>query len=108
MENEGDRQVERSEKVKDKKHIIKYKQPIMPIVSGVLQPGTHEISFNFVLPEHLPASMNFKFTKNRYVPKAKVKYSVKAILKTNHKHDEMKNKQVLIIREKPVPFKQND
>lgn len=36
---------------------------------------------------------------NRALPKAKVKYFVKAVL------DDMKHKQVLIIREPPVGFK---
>jgi len=39
---------------------------------------------------------------SREEPKAKIKYYVKATLKTNNKHDEMKYKQVMIIREKPV------
>lgn len=56
----------------------------------------------------MPASMNFKYKKNRIEPKAKVKYYVKAILKTPFHEDEMKHKQVMIIREKPVPFEANN
>ena len=54
------------------------------------------------MPNKLPSSLQFKHKHSREEPKAKVKYYVKATLKTNDKHDEMKYKQVLIIREKPV------
>ena len=64
------------------------------------------MSFQFLLPTNLPSSYYFKDKKhNKHEPKGKVKYHVKAVLHTADKHDEMKNKQVLIIREPAVPFK---
>ena len=49
-----------------------------------------------------------KVENTREKPKAKVKYYVKTKLHTVHGDDEMKYKQVLVIREPPVPFKMNE
>jgi len=45
-ESEGDRQVERSERVKMDKRFLEYKQPIFA-VNGVLNPGSYEVDFSF-------------------------------------------------------------
>ena len=45
-EQEGDRQVERSERVKMRKKFLEYKQPIFA-VNGMLQPGSYEVDFSF-------------------------------------------------------------
>lgn len=68
-------------------------------------PGVYEVSFQFLLPANIPSSLHFADKKDRHEPKAKVKYFVKAKLETYHEHDEMKNKQVLMIREPAVTFK---
>jgi len=57
------------------------------------------------LPEHIPSSLYFKAPHSHEKPKAKIKYYAKVVLKTQHHSDEMKYKQVLMIREKPVTFK---
>ena len=97
--------VEKHEKHKMKKHFLEYKNKLLDVPDYILQPGVYEVSFQFVLPAHLPSSLHFKDKHNRHEPKAKVKYYVKAKLHTHHEHDEMKYKQVLIIREPSVAFK---
>jgi hypothetical protein len=57
------------------------------------------------LQDKLPSSVNFKDKKKREEPKAKIKYYVKTKVHTVDPDDEMKYKQVLSIREKPVEFK---
>lgn len=58
-----------------------------------------------MLPSGIPSSFYFKEKHCREKPKAKCKYVVEAKLVTHHNSDEMKYKQVLIIREAPVGFK---
>lgn len=53
----------------------------------------------------MPSSINYKNNKMREKPKAKIKYYVKTVVHTVNPKDEMKYKQVLAIREKPVEFK---
>lgn len=100
QEGDGDdaRMVEKHEKVKAKKKFLEYKQKVMEIPDGVLQPGVYEVSFQFLLPHNIPSSLHFADKKNRHEPKAKVKYYIKAKLENHHGHDEMKYKQVLAIR----------
>lgn len=54
------------------------------------------------MPEKIPSSLNFKYKGCREEPKAKIKYYIKVKLHCADKHDDMKYKQVLAIREKPV------
>jgi hypothetical protein len=56
----------------------------------------------------MPSSINFKDKQVREHPKAKIKYYVKTTVKTANPREEMKYKQVLAIREPPVPFKMNE
>jgi hypothetical protein len=108
MENEGDRQVERSERVKASKRFAHFKEPVYPIPGGQLAPGLYQVRFQFVLPDKMPSSINFKDKSTRERPKAKIKYFVKAVLKTGFFENNMKYKQVLAIREPPVQFKMNE
>jgi hypothetical protein len=55
----------------------------------------------------MPSSIYYK-ANDRARTKAKIKYFVKAILHGQHKSDDMKYKQVIAIREKPVNFKINE
>ena len=71
-----------------------------------MQPGMYQIGFSTVLPAELPSSLYFKFY-DRYDPKAKVRYYLKATLNTVDPKDKMKNKQVISIRERPVAFQAN-
>ena len=65
--------------------------------------------FTFKLPDELPSSIYYKdVARRREQPKAKIKYSVKTVVHTLDPNDKMKNKQVLIIRSKPVDFKQSE
>ena len=61
-----------------------------------------------MLPQNVPSSLHFKEKHKREEPKAKVKYYVKAKLDTYDEHDEMKYKQVLIIREPAVAYKEGE
>ena len=60
MEQDGDRQVERSERVKCCHKFAHYKQPVFPIPNGFLAPGSYAVSFQFQLPMGMPSSINFK------------------------------------------------
>ena len=95
---------EKSEKCKQKKKFAHYKQRVFEIPDHQLMPGNYVIDFQFQLQEGLPSSFNLKDKKRREEPKAKVKYYVKTKLITFNEDDEMKYKQVLAIREKPVNF----
>ena len=110
QEQHGDetRMVERHEKLKHSKKFLEYKNRVFDIQGGCLNPGIYQIDFTSNLPEKIPSSLYFKEKHQREKPKAKVKYYVKVVLKTHDKHDEMKFKQVLMIREKPVEFHMND
>ena len=98
----GDETVHHADKLKHKKKFLEYKNRVFDIQGGVLAPGIYQVDFQTELPHNIPSSLQFKHKHSREEPKAKVKYYVKATLKTNNKHDEMKFKQVMIIREKPV------
>ena len=50
----------------------------------------------------MPSSIYFKDNRKRERPKAKIKYYAKAVLKTSMFEDNMKYKQVFMIREPPV------
>ena len=103
VERNGETHFEnREEKLKHKKKFLEYKNRVFDIQGGVLNPGIYSVNFQTELPNDIPSSLAFKHKKSREEPKAKVKYYVKATLHTSHKHDEMKYKQVLIIRERPV------
>jgi len=109
-EGEGDdaRTVEKHEKMKAKKKFLEYKEKVMQIPDGVLQPGVYEVGFQFLVPHKVPSSLHFADKKNRHEPKAKVKYYIKAKLLNHEGDDEMKYKQVLMIREPSVEFKAGD
>jgi len=55
----------------------------------------------------MPSSIYYKGTGEARA-KAKIKYFVKAIVHAASKSEDMKYKQVLAIREKPVNFKTNE
>jgi hypothetical protein len=73
---------------------------------GPLNPGDYTIPFEFNLPNGIPSSIMFKDKNIREKPSAKIKYSIKAII---HTHDKkmLKYKQMLVIHEPPVDFKEN-
>ena len=66
------------------------------------------IPFTVQLPLGMPSSIYFKENTTRERPKAKIKYVVKTVLHTALFNFNMKYKQVLAIREPPVPFKANE
>lgn len=107
---EGDppQTVERSERVKCHHKFAHYKQPVFQIPGGFLAPGTYAISFQFQLPVGMPSSIYFKDTHVRERPKAKIKYHVKTTIHCANHKENMKYKQVLVIREPPVEFKMNE
>lgn len=60
------------------------------------------INFSFNLPTELPSSINTRMSDRKGNPMAKIKYSVKCRVNGIDKNDDMKYKQVLIIREPAV------
>ena len=93
------------EKCHSDKTFLEFHDKVFAVPGGFLNAGTSEISFQFMLPTQIPSSFYFKDKHRREKPKAMVKYVVEAKLLTHDHHDEMKYKQVLIIREPPVSFK---
>ncbi len=90
------------------KTFLEFKDRVFAIPGGMLNAGSSEVSFQFQLPTGIPSSFYFKDKSCNDKPKAKVKYTVQATLCATMSNDEMKYKQVLIIREPPVAFKQGD
>ena len=86
------------EKRHSDKKIFEFSAPVFTFATPVLEPGDYAIPFAFQLPSHLPSSILFK-RDTRRKPKAKVKYTIKTVLNCQDSHDEMKYKQVLIVRE---------
>ena len=107
FEGEGEERhaVEKSEKMKQAKKFLSYKQVVWQSPPQIA-PGDYTIQFSFVLPSKLPSSFMFKPNKHdREAPKAKVKYFCKAVLVCEG--EDMRHKAVLIIREKATSLKQN-
>lgn len=94
--------------MKGKKEFLEYKQKVFAIPNGFLNAGNNEVSFEFSLPLGIPSSFSFADKHKREKPKAEIKYSVQAKLCTHSDHESMKYKQLLVIREPPVAFKQGE
>ena len=75
--------------------------PVFTFAAPVCEPGDYTIPFSFQLPPAMPSSLYFKRDSGKK-PSAKVKYSIKATMHCADKHDDMKHKQVLTIREAPT------
>ena len=45
-EQDGDRQVERHEKLKHSKKFLEYKNRVFDIQGGILQPGVYQVNFS--------------------------------------------------------------
>lgn len=101
-EHDGDETRHRHEKLKHSKKFLEFKAKVYDFPDEHLNPGVYSVNFEAELPDHIPSSLYFKHKHSREEPKAKVKYYIKCTLNTRDKHDEMKYKQVLMIREKPV------
>ena len=93
-------------KRKADKKIMEYKNSCFNF-SGGLFPGDYAIPFKFQLPTGIPSSILYNDKKHNRLPKAKVKYHIKAVVETFDGHSAMKYKQILIVREKPPHFEQN-
>ena len=63
--------------------------------------GDYQLDFTFKLKDDLPSSIIYKKKQHYPNPSAKVKYSLKVELDFEE-GESWKNKQVLILREKPV------
>ena len=94
--------------MKGEKKFLEYKQRVFAIPNGYLNAGNNEVSFEFSLPIGIPSSFNYSDKHRKEKPKAEIKYSVQAKLCTLSEHESMKYKQLLIIREPPVAFKQGE
>ncbi len=64
-----------------------------------LMPGDYCIPFSFYLPPGLPSSLLFKPHHHTKKPKAKIKYHVKAYLRSSA--CPMKYKQIMTVQEAP-------
>ena len=69
---------------------------------GPVAPGGYCCGFSFDLPNGLPASLHYEDDSIRERPLAKVKYHITVSLEGTN----IRAKQVLMIREPPVKFKQ--
>ena len=101
---DGTEQVTGWEQVEEKfKHAKKFldAEAKFDLPDANLAPGAYEIPVQFILPDKLPSSFNFK-SKSSEKQKAKVKYIVKTEIIGLGDDDVMKYKQVLIIHEPPV------
>ena len=72
--------VEKHEKLKERKDILRKKARVFDIVDGCLMPGIYQINFTMKLPEDLPSSIFFVDMNEKEKPKAKIKYFIKAYL----------------------------
>ena len=91
-------------KRKGKKDVFKFNAPCFTFSVETLNPGDYTIPFSFLLPQGLHSSINFKKTDIFASPKAKVKYTIKALLNDRHGKTKMSYKQVLIVREMGEAF----
>ena len=107
-EQEGDRTVERHHRHKMEKTFLRYHEPVYRFPEGFFNPGAYVIEFSFNLPIDLPSSINTHMKDVRERPKAKIKYFIKAKVNAFDPRDNMKYKQVLIVRERPVEFKMGE
>jgi hypothetical protein len=72
-----------------------------------LGPGDYTFAFDLILPTTgCPASIEFNDSNDRHRPKARVQYTMKAIIETTDNRV-LKYKQLLIIHGKPVSFVQD-
>lgn len=71
-----------------------------------MEPGDYTIPFEFTLPSRMPASILYNDKTTWQRPKAKIRYSVQAIM---HSHDGsiMKYKQMIMVHQPPVAFVQD-
>lgn len=99
-EGENRKAVEKSEKLKKAHKFMHFKEKVYEVPDDKFMPGDYCISFKFDLPKGMPSSIAFKDEHNRQNPKAKIKYFVKATI------DDMKCKDVLVVREPPVKYKE--
>jgi hypothetical protein len=84
VEDDGEgepRHVEKHEKLKKDREFATYKQKVLQIDGGVLNPGTYAIGFSLTLDKDLPSSIYYKEVR-REEPKAKVKYVIKTVVHT--------------------------
>lgn len=94
--------IEHREKLKQKNHFCDTKQKLVSLQG--IPPGAHCVGFSFTLPDGLPSSFFFKNGHVREKPSAKAKYHIKVKLEGT----DVKSKQVLLIREKPVKMKEGE
>jgi hypothetical protein len=72
-----------------------------------LMPGDYTVPFEFTIPSHLPASIMYQNRQHTDKPKAFIAYYVKAKIE-NHDRTYLKYKQMLVLHEPPVAFKQDE
>ena len=90
------------DKHKARRTIMHFHQPAFTFAVSTLAPGDYAIPFTFVLPVGIPSSLLFKNHHVQGHPKDKVKYHLRATLKSQGGHCVMKYKQILMVREPGV------
>jgi Arrestin (or S-antigen), N-terminal domain len=99
-ENGVQRTETKHEKRKRERDIFYFSAPCFTFSTPVLNAGDYAIPFTFQVPSGLPSSLLYSNKHHAKKPKAKVKYTVRAVLQGHH-GSVMKYKQVLVLREIP-------
>ncbi|CAI2372112.1 unnamed protein product [Moneuplotes crassus] len=87
--------------IEDKVEIVNFTAPIYTFMGGSVMPGQYSFPFKIVLPVDIPSNC-FYTNKASQRSHGKVKYKLKAVLKSNDdKMKDMNFKQTLIIRQQP-------
>ena len=94
------------EKAKHSKKFLEAKHTF-DLPDAMLAPGNYSIPVQFVLPGKLRSSMAYK-SKEKEKQKAKCKYVIKTEIIGLGDDEVMKYKQVLMIREPPVKFREGE
>ena len=76
----------RDVKRKNDHEFVKFSAPCFNFSTSELDPGDYSFPFAFQIPGGLPSSILYTNKKHDKKPKAKVKYTVKVILKGDHDH----------------------
>ena len=104
--DDGSTEVEWEKIKEDKTHMntkVKCKD-----FDGEMEAGDYEIPFEFDLPDDIPSSVIYSNKKDHEKPKCNIKYHIKCIIDAAGWFGrDLKYKQMLVVHEKPVEFKEN-
>jgi len=75
--------------------------------ASMLMPGDYIVPFEFTIPAHMPSSIMYHNKHHHDQPKAHITYKIKALIEC-HSKAQLKYKQMLVVHEPPVAFKENE